>query len=371
METAVVKEGRTSFSVPVQDPNASFPPGSASIFFNRRMEINRDTTILLLSVLKPRDYLDAMGATGVRGLRVANECGIPVTINDRDPDAVAEIKRNAEPYGDLVEVSHADSNVIMSERRFDAVDLDPFGTPAPFIDAAAKSAHSLLFITATDTAPLCGAHLKAGMRRYYAKPRNTEYHSEVGLRILLGFAVREIVKYDRSVEPVFCFAREHFVRLHLRLTNGAQKADRTLENMGYIMQCPKCAFRSEQRGMLPEASVCPECGASLVPVGPLWLGSINNREILSEMAEALPGMELGKSAQIEKLLTLCGEELDTSSFYDYHRLSRTWKVSPPAIDVVISRLREDGYAASRTHYTGTGLKTDAPLEAIHRVLRPL
>ena len=101
METAVVKEGRTSFSVPVQDPNASFPPGSASIFFNRRMEINRDTTILLLSVLKPRDYLDAMGATGVRGLRVANECGIPVTINDRDPDAVAEIKRNAEPMGIL------------------------------------------------------------------------------------------------------------------------------------------------------------------------------------------------------------------------------------------------------------------------------
>ena len=54
----------------------------------------------------------------------------------------------------------------MSEEKFGFVDLDPFGTPAPFIDAAIRSSGKYLGVTATDTAPLCGAHLKAGIRRY-------------------------------------------------------------------------------------------------------------------------------------------------------------------------------------------------------------
>ncbi|MDO9033717.1 MAG: tRNA (guanine(10)-N(2))-dimethyltransferase, partial [Methanoregula sp.] len=83
MELIEATEGKTRFFIPVQDNTTQFPPGSAPIFFNRRMELNRDVTVLLLSILKPSEYLDAMGATGIRGMRVLNECGIPVTINDR------------------------------------------------------------------------------------------------------------------------------------------------------------------------------------------------------------------------------------------------------------------------------------------------
>ena len=39
-------------------------------------------------------------------------------------------------------------------------------------------------------------------------------------------------------------------------------------------------------------------------------------------------------------------------------------VSPPAIETVLERLREEGYRASRAHYAGTAVKTDAPLEAV-------
>ena len=49
---------------------------------------------------------------------------------------------------------------------------------------------------------------------------NTGYHEEVGLRILLGFVVRETIKYDRGVEPLFCYAHQHFVRLNIRLVRG-------------------------------------------------------------------------------------------------------------------------------------------------------
>src|SRR5208337_5472341 len=119
MDLVEVTEGKTTFLVPVQDDTTQFPPGSAPIFFNRRMELNRDATILLLPLLEPSDYLDAMGATGIRGLRVANECGVPVTISERDPSAIDLITLNATRAGLPVTVIHRDANALLSEQSFD------------------------------------------------------------------------------------------------------------------------------------------------------------------------------------------------------------------------------------------------------------
>ena len=370
MDLIEVKEGQTAFFVPVQDESHPFPPKSTPIFFNPRMELSRDATVLLVTLLKPRHYLDAMGATGVRGLRVANECGTPVTINDRSREAADLIEKNRSRANLPLEVTCKDVNVLLSDRRFDAVDVDPFGSPAFFLDAAARSAWRYLFVTATDTAPLCGAHLRAGMRRYAAVPRNTEYHQEVGLRILLGFVARETVKYDRGIEPVYSFAREHFVRLHLRLQNGASAADRTVDRLGYVLQCPDCPCREEVSGLLPEQRKCGNCGKELRPIGPLWLGRISDAEILAEMHNLIGSMPLGKARALDTLLTLCMEELETASFYDYHALSKFWGVSPPPIGRVLERLREEGFRATRTHFSGTGIKTDAPLKIIGKALRP-
>jgi tRNA (guanine26-N2/guanine27-N2)-dimethyltransferase len=365
MDLIEATEGATTFFVPVQDAGTQFPPGTASIFFNRRMELNRDATILLLSILMPSDYLDAMGATGVRGLRVARECGITVTINDRDEQAIPVIEKNVAHAGLAIEITHRDVNALLSERSFDAVDIDPFGTPASFLDAGVRGTRRFLFVTATDTAPLCGAHLKAGIRRYFARPKNTEYHSEVGLRILLGAVVRETVKYDRGIEPLFCFAREHFARLHLRITRGASTADKTLTHIGFILQCPKCPYREEHQGMFPERCTCPECGERLDPVGPLWLGSLVHGETLDQMLSQSGSMELGTKKELVKLIEICRAELPTAGFYDYHQIAKRQNISPPPIETVLERLHVAGYAASRTHFSGTGIKTDASLPAIY------
>jgi tRNA (guanine26-N2/guanine27-N2)-dimethyltransferase len=364
MELTEATEGKTTVLIPVQDDATQFPPGSAPIFFNRRMELNRDITILLLSILQPSDYLDAMGATGIRGLRVATECGIPVTISDREPAAIELIRQNIAHAGLDIAVIERDANALLTEQSFDAVDLDPFGTPAWVIDAAVRGTRRFLFVTATDTAPLCGAHLKAGIRRYGAIPMNTEYHSEVGLRILLGFVVRETVKYDRGIEPIFCYAREHFTRLHLRITRGAKAADDTLAHIGHIYQCKKCPYREEHPGMHAESLTCPHCGVPLQPVGPLWLGSIHNDAIVDQLRERVKSMELGTKKDIVKLLEVCREELPTSSFYDYHELAKLRVCSPPNIATVIERIRAENYAVTRTHFSGYGIKTEAPLQVI-------
>lgn len=368
MKLVEIKEGKTSFLIPEQEEGHNFPPGSAPVFFNRRMAINRDITVLLLKCIQPETYLDAMGATGARGLRVANECGIGVTICDKDRGSVELIKQNRDRCCSDVEVVECDANVLMHQRRFDAIDIDPFGSPAPFINSAATSAKKYLFLTATDTAPLCGAHLKAGIRRYFSKPLNNEYHSETGLRVLLGYAARECAKYDRGIEPLFSYAREHFVRVHLKVTGGAGRADKALANLGYIHHCNKCGFRTEQRGILAETQYCSECRVRLTPSGPVWLGPVSSPELIDDMLEKLPGAELDNENKIEKLLSVCRNELDTSTFYDYHVMSRLWKVSPRSIDDVIRSLEEKGYGASRVHYCGTGVKTDAPLEVLKESL---
>ena len=164
MELIEATEGKTTFLVPVQDTGTQFPPSSAAIFFNRRMQLNRDATVLLLSLLKPSDYLDAMGATGVRGLRVANECGVPVTINDRDETTIPVIRMNAERNGADIEITNRDINALLSERSFDAVDLDPFGSPATFIDAA---------IRGMPPVPSCHSHRYRPPLRGSLKSRDT------------------------------------------------------------------------------------------------------------------------------------------------------------------------------------------------------
>ncbi|NYT06797.1 MAG: tRNA (guanine(10)-N(2))-dimethyltransferase [Methanomicrobiales archaeon] len=368
MDVIEAEEGTTRFFVPRQDSGHAFPPGTGRIFYNRRMELNRDATVLLASVLNPREYLDAMGATGARGIRVASECGIPVTINDRDPEAVELIRKNAALADLQVEVTGMNIHTLLSCRRFDAVDLDPFGSPAPFCDSAIRGTLRYLMVTATDTAPLCGAHKKAGIRRYFAHPVNTEYHAETGLRTLLGFVVREAVKYDRGIRPLFCFSREHYVRAHFLLENGAGRADTAVARIGYIHQCTGCPDRTEQHGILPVCGPCRSCGSPTVPIGPLWLGPVQDPGILAAMLDRLPDHVLNTGRELGSLLHTLRDELPTSSFYDYHVLAKRGKVSPPPIDEVIAGIRDAGFRAGRTHYSGTGIRTDAPWQLIMSVL---
>jgi len=370
MECREITEGSTTFTAPVQDETTQFPPGSAPVFYNTRMEFNRDMTVLLAKCIQPEDYLDSMAATGVRGLRISNEAGIPVTINDRDERAVRIIEENAKKLGGNITVTCDDANRLMCTSRFDAIDLDPFGTPIPFLDAASRAAKHYLFVTATDTAPLCGAHFKAGCRRYFATPKNTEYHAEVGLRIMMGAIARELVKYDRGMVPILSFAKSHYFRSHVRVLNKVTAAEETMAHIGFVMQCTKCLYRAEQKGsLLPKSHVCPICGAETEPIGPLWMGPLQEKGVLTEMQNLLPEMEFGTKKQMDKMLSFLLAEPETCTFYDYHFISRSMKVSPPKMEELIENLNEAGYYTTRTHFCVTGLKTTAPLPVIEEMIR--
>jgi tRNA (guanine26-N2/guanine27-N2)-dimethyltransferase len=359
METEV-EEGGLSFEVEGTHEDGQ----GEGVFYNPVQELNRDLTVAVLraypewSGRSVDSYLDATAASGVRGVRAANE-GYDATCCDVDSGAVALAERNFAHNGLDGEAVHRKAQAFMHESHFDVVDLDPFGTPVPFADAAVDAANSLLCVTATDTAPLCGAHFRSGVRTYSAVPRNTEFHAEVGVRVLLSALVRIAARYDVAARPVFTHATSHYVRTCLHLDSGAGVADAQVDELGHVDWCQDCLYREHERGLLADPlEACPECGGTVQTAGQLYLGRPDDPGFLGAVRAELTD-ELGTHEEAEKLLGRIAGELDRPTHYDQHRLYRNWSEPNVGMDEFIDGLREAGFEASRTHYGGTTLKTDA------------
>ncbi len=338
------------------------------VFYNPRMEMNRDISVACVACLPAvKTYVDAMAASGIRGIRVKKEVPreVDVTVNDWDAGAFGLIGQNAALNDVAVNVSNRGANTLLSCTQFDYVDLDPFGTPAPYIDSTCRAAKVAMAVTATDTAPLCGAHMRAGMRRYAARPVKTEYYHEVGLRILLGKVVREQAKYDKAVRPLLCHATEHYVRLYLEVQHGVTFADQMVDRLGFLVHCFKCHSHSFLYGLVVNApETCPVCGGKVQIGGPMWLGATKDDGFVECVIDTIEAGPFGKKERALRMLRVIREEIDVPMYYDHHIICRDLKATPTAIGVLIDALRAQGFRASRTHYSGVGFKTDAPANEV-------
>lgn len=339
-------------------------------FYNPKMKLNRDISVAVVKALKISDYLDALAASGVRGIRVAKEADVNmVTLNDVSRTACKLIKENIElNHLKNCEMFCSNANVLLHQRHFQAVDLDPFGSPAPFLAAGSRSALSYLFITATDTAPLCGAHLTSGIRKYLAMPVKTEYHREMGARILLGAVARELARIDKSMKSLLTLVTDHYVRVFLEIGKGAKLADKTLEDVGYVEHCRQCGWRRTFRGIEHQPiGSCSFCGNKTITAGPLWLGPIQDPDLIEQALLELKMVVNGPNRGL-RLLEACKGEINEPMYYDHHHICKALKLTPGPIDYVIEALKAEGWNASRTHFSGVGIKTNAPLETLHKLL---
>ena len=347
-----VREGITDLLVP--EDYSRHGPGTRTgeVFYNRQMEFGRDISVIFGREVfhEGQRILDGLAATGARGLRMANECGVRADfeLNDRDLRAAVVMKENAE----LNSLSHVrihcrDLRALLAEEHFDYIDIDPFGSPADFIDAAVQSCSNkgIIGFAATDTAPLYGAYPKTSLRRYGALSARSPFGHETGLRILIGFAVREAAKHDRGVEPLLCYHADHYFRCYLRVVNGASRADASLRQLGYSGFDRKSLERTtaEERKKKTDS-------------GPLWLGPLASMDILKRMAAT---GDLGTAPRCAKIIEAWRDECAMPPlFYAMDELSRRTKLSPPKLTDFIDFLRERGARASRTHFDPKGFKTD-------------
>jgi len=356
--------------VTVEVPEQGGEGKGDAVFFNPVQELNRDLTVAVLDAYREREpraetYLDAMTATGVRGARAAAQ-GWDVTCADVDPDAV-ELARENLARNDLDgRVVERDANALLWDEYVDVVDVDPFGSPMPFADAAFANTRDLVCITATDTAPLCGAHFDSGVRSYSAIPRNTDFHAEMGVRVLLGALARTAARFDVGVTPLLTHATSHYVRTYLDCSHSASDANAAVQDaQGHLYHCEDCLHREADRGLTahpPES--CPRCGGDrIAAAGPLWLDPYRDRAFAATVRDRVTD-DMGTAADARELCTTLEGELDEPSHYDQHRLCKQWGRGASAMDEFLEALRDAGHDASPAHYGGTTFKTTAGIDAM-------
>ncbi len=393
MDYTIISEGKVKLMIPRPElflrPDGVYEPSWAPVFYNPRATLSRDLSVLVLaSLVKARglDSLmvaDVLAGTGVRGIRYVIEVPNVGTcvLNDADPKAVEIIKKNVE-INDIVEKVHIyleDANILLyrlkrNRMKLDYIDIDPYGSPVPFVRSALWSVRRGGFIglTATDVATLSGSKPLAGARKYDCRLIKTDFSYEVGLRILLGYIARRAAEMDRYIEPIIGFYHDYYYRVVIGVNRGALKAHEVIkENIGFIYYCINCLFRTYSRDIEAGVLRCPSCGSKTELIGPLWVGDIIDPNIIKNAIDDVNKdyNYLSTRNDILKLLSLIKDEAKIPYYYNINVIASKYKLNMPKIIDIINYLKDLGYEVSRTHFTPVGIKTNADLDEILKAIK--
>jgi tRNA (guanine26-N2/guanine27-N2)-dimethyltransferase len=391
----VIQEGLADIVVPNLKTFKNFvweyAPSKAPVFYNPVMEINRDIAVLVFQTYQKTvnpeiNISEPLAGCGVRGIRFAKEVnGVKnVYLNDINPKAfkLAEYNINRNNLAHYVSIDNEDANLFLSKhaapyKRFDCIDIDPFGTPSIYIENAIRSLRNsgLLALTATDLAPLCGIYPKVAFRKYKGIPLRTEYCHEIAVRLLSSCLATIAMQHKIGIRIIFSHSTNHYIRVYALLNYGARKADETIQSLGYILHCYSCFHRETIKGVLPRIKkYCSECGSILKVAGPLWLDNIADKKFCEQLEKESAARKFKHKNQVMKILYLITNEANESpTYYVVDKISDKLNLPVPPLKEVIKKLEEDNFKAVATHFNSRGIKTNAEakyvIEAIKSLIR--
>ena len=347
----IINEGLIRLKIPKAEKISK----DMGVFYNPVMSMNRDISILLLNSINKVNLqiADPLAATGVRSVRFLKELDKSkikdIYINDYSKDAVKLIKHNLALnkilYKNKVFLSNEDANLfLLNSNGFDYIDIDPFGTPNPFIDSACKrlARDGILAVTATDTSALCGTFPRACIRKYWAIPKRDALMHETGLRILIRKVQLIASQYDKALIPIFSYSKEHYMRAFLKNDKGKNKVDEVMNQHGHFNDA-----------------------------GPMWLGELWGKGLCSKMHNNALNNNIF-NRKLARFLKIIQEEskINAVGFYDLHDICEKYKIKNlQKKDVIINRIKKAGYEASETHFKGEGIRSDIALRDLIRILK--
>lgn len=376
--------------------------------------------------------LDALAASGLRSIRYWKE--IPgvhhVTINDLDAAAVDRAKTNItanqlesaliddnndqqrqcrrRSKGIFIQTGDATDEMYRSrptnklrpgfvaeDGSWDVIDLDPYGSAAPFLDAAIQAVANggLLACTCTDMAALGGSRPEICFGRYGAMPiQRASYLQEMALRILLQSMAVTAAKYGRTIRPLLSVGMDFYVRVFVTVHDDKTGVNHLSLQMGYVYQSTQCmSFEIINMGHLGgkkqnvyqagrAPAVCAETGASFKIGGPIWTGPLHDPNILQAALDCLSGRNKGNASinidhlatkdRLRGLLMSCRDELhDIPLFYRLPDVAKNVHTSTPPMEKVRNALINAGYRVSAYHKDPQAIKTNAPAQVIWDIMR--
>jgi tRNA (guanine26-N2/guanine27-N2)-dimethyltransferase len=373
-----IREGETLLYVPRESIKTREPP-LHPVFFNPAAKLNRDISVILSACTQGRTFLDLMCGVGARSVRIAKESKkrMEFHANDINKKATEACRRNAilNSVKDAFTFSTYDANFLLfrfSSRGmlFDYVDVDPFGSPSFFVQAAVETLKEdgILSITATDTAVLCGPQRKVAERRYLSKSLKCSFSHELGLRILAGFVSRISAINDVGTFPVLAHSTRHYLRIYFRIDRGPSKAENSLKSILYLSICKECNTIS----VCKYGERCKGCGSDSPKAGPLWTGELTDKKVVSLMKDFSKRKSMD---QCYLLLDALERSVGLPPYsFSIEEICSSIHVASVPFSRVKTILEKMGYRCEKQPYERTGLKTDAPyrevLSAVKEASRP-
>ncbi len=375
--------------------NGIYEPSWAPTFYNPEMVENRDITMaVLLSILrgykKSFVFVDPMAATGVRSIRFALEIGkeidvpLSIYIGDISAKSIDIIKHNVsinriyDIHNISISINLIDANeyIYYLKRNgvvMDYIDLDPFGTPAPYVHSAMAciKREGVVGVTATDVAVLEGKYANTLYRRYGVKGVKTHISKEIAVRTLLLFLLRVVATFDRFIQPVLSYQYKHYVRTFVSVSEGAFKTDAVLAKcVGRLWHCMSCGysmFESLSNGS-NFVKRCPICGSNMVVVEPLWICNLVNKDFVKLVYANALNMPWLKESTINILSKLSETSYDLPTIR-ISVLARKLKTSIPQVSRVLKCLEEYGVVAYRSIFYEDGILANASEDLLIKCIK--
>ncbi|MCJ1381848.1 RNA methyltransferase tRNA(m5U54)methyltransferase [Xylographa soralifera] len=401
-------------------------------------------------ILRSFRVLDALSATGLRALRYAKE--IPyvtlVTANDMSASATDSIKFNVQHNQLSGKIHTITGNALAhmytigaaaygayeampdgTRGRYHVIDLDPYGTAAPFLDAAVQALadNGLLCVTCTDSAVFASVgYLEKTYAQYGGLPSKGPQSHEAGLRLILHAIATSAARYGMAIEPLLSLSIDFYARVFVRVRRSAAEAKFLAGKTMLVYNCDHgCGAWNTQflannkaeknkngddiykyiPAQAPTASPhCEHCGFKTHLCGPMWGGHLHNPFFIQRILDELPFLSketYGTLPRIEGMLSIALEEslsdspqeeitknsekvqteqeeigrLDPSRPDKYpffiipSVLAKVLHCVAPSDAALRSALINLGYRVRRSHTKPGTIRTDAPWTVIWEVMR--
>ncbi|XP_042304454.1 tRNA (guanine(26)-N(2))-dimethyltransferase isoform X2 [Sceloporus undulatus] len=343
--------------------------------------------------------LEALAASGLRSIRFAKE--VPglhsVVTNDFSSKAVELITQNVQlnDVGHLVTPSLSDARMLMYQSKvdkelFDIIDLDPYGSPSTFLDAAvqAVSEGGLLCVTCTDMAVMAGNSGETCYSKYGAMSIKARFCHEMALRIILHSLDLRANCYQRYIVPLLSVSVDFYIRVFVRVFTGQSKVKASASKQALVYNCVGCgSFHIQRLGKManngnnvnykaacgpPVGPSCEHCHQRHQLAGPLWAEPLHDVGFVQQVLSAV-GSNPGRfqtSQRIQGILSMVLEELnDVPLYYTLDNLSKTVHCSSPSLLQFRSALLHAGYRVSLSHACKSAIKTDALPPVVWDIMR--
>ena len=372
----LINEGKAKIKI----ANDSKISRKLPVFYNPVMKLNRDITILLLNAVDKSDMQMALplAGTGIRGIRFfleLNEEKIrALYLNDFKIEKVLDNLKLNEIDSDKIITSGKDANMFLLENKgFDYIDIDPFGSPNPFLENSIVrlARDGILAVTATDTAALSGSSKDACQRKYWAKPLRNELMHELGIRILIRKVQLIGAQNDKALIPIFSYSKDHYFKIFFRCSKGKKKVDELFNRHNYLLYnnttCEMHIIRDIldiKAGNTLEISSENALENKFDYAGPLWTGKLWDEKLVKKM-KGLVDKEQNEiyDKKLRDLIDVIAEEskIDCVGFYDPHKLVKLRKIKMPKTSDLL------GKEVVRTHFVPWAVKSKLSVDEVFKI----